>query len=98
MYTERKELNVVNDSIECVFVKIVHGVSVTAVVTLYQPPKNNVIHCNDTMINILEQVGHHTCYIMGDYNLTKSLLVSFFPILSCPLSFDQLELLLIHVL
>ena len=69
MYTEFKELNVVKDYLECVFVKILHTGNLIVVGTVYRPPNSNVIDFNDVMINILEKISHHHCYIMGDYNL-----------------------------
>ena len=69
LYTEIKELNVAEDYLECVFVKILHNGNLIIVGTVYRPPNSNVIDFNDAMINILEKIGHHHCYIMGHYNL-----------------------------
>ena len=69
VYTELKELGVVEDYLECVFVKILHNGNLIVVGTVYRSPNINVIDFNDAMINILEKIGHNLCYIMGDYNL-----------------------------
>ena len=37
--------------------------------TVYRPPNCNIIDFNDAMSNILEKIGHNSCYIMGDFNL-----------------------------
>ena len=69
MYTEFQELNIVEDHIECVFVKIMDKGNVFIVGTVYRPPNSNIVDFDNTMSNILEKNGHHSCYIMGDYNL-----------------------------
>ena len=69
MYTEFQELNIVEDHVECVFVKMMYKGNVIIVGTVYRPPNSNIVDFNDTMSNILEKIGHHSCYIMGDYNL-----------------------------
>ena len=69
MYTEFQELNIVEDYIECVFVKIMDKGNVIIVGTVYRPPNSNIVEFNDTMSNILEKIGHHSCYIMSDCNL-----------------------------
>ena len=69
MYTEFQELNIVEDHIECVFVKIMDKGNVLIVGTVYRPPNSNIVDFNNTMSNILEKIGHHSCYVMGDYNL-----------------------------
>ena len=69
MYTEFQELNVVEDHVECVFVKMMYKGNVIIVGTVYRPPNSNIVDFNDTMSNIVEKIGHHSCYIMGDYNL-----------------------------
>ena len=53
LYTEIKELNAVEDYLECVLVKILHNGNLTIVGTVYQPPNSNEIDFNDAMINIL---------------------------------------------
>ena len=55
MYTELKQLNVLADYLECVFVKILHNGNLIVVGTVYRPPNSNVIDFNDAMINILEK-------------------------------------------
>ena len=69
MYAEFQELNIVEDHVECVFVKMMYKGNVIIVGTVYRPPNSNIVDFNDTMSNILEKIGHHSCYIMGDYNL-----------------------------
>ena len=69
MYTEFQELNIVEDHIECVFVKRMDKGNLFIVGTVYRLPNGNIVDFNKTMSNILEKIGHHSCYIMGDYNL-----------------------------
>ena len=69
MYTEFWEMNIVEDHIKCVFVKITEKGNVITVGTVYRPPNSNNVDFNDTMSNISEKIGHPSCYIMGDYNL-----------------------------
>ena len=69
MYTELQELTTAEDHIECVFVKIIYTGIAFIVGTVYRPPNCNIIDFNDAMSNILEKIGHNSCYIMGDFNL-----------------------------
>ena len=55
LYTEIKELNVVEDYLKCVFVKILHNGNLIIVGTVYRPPNSNVIDFNDAVTNILEK-------------------------------------------
>ena len=67
--TELKKLNVVEDYLESVFVKILHNGNLIVVGAVYLPPNSNAIDFNDAMINIFEKTVHLHCYNMGDYNL-----------------------------
>ena len=69
VYTELQELTTAEDHIECVFVKIMYRVIAFIVGIVYRPPNCNIIDFNDAMSNILEKIGHHSCFIMGDFNL-----------------------------
>ena len=37
--------------------------------TVYRPPNCNIVDFDDAMSNILEKIGHHSSFIMGDFNL-----------------------------
>ena len=52
MYTEFQELNIVEDNIECVFVKMMGKGNVIIVGIVYRPPNSNIVDFNDTMSNI----------------------------------------------
>ena len=52
VYSDLKELNVVEDYLEYVFVKIVHDGNLIIIGTVYRPPNSNVIDFNDAMKNI----------------------------------------------
>ena len=54
VYTELKELNFVEDYLECVFVKILHNGNLIVVGNVYRQPNNNAIDFNDAMINTLK--------------------------------------------
>ena len=69
MYTELQELNTAEDHIECVFMKIMYNGIAFIVGTVYRSPNCNIIDFNDAMSNILEKIGHQTCFIMGDLNV-----------------------------
>ena len=71
MYTELPELCIVQDYIECVFVKICHMNQTLIVGVIYRPPNRNIADFNDCMHFLLEKTACQPCYIMGDFNLDR---------------------------
>ena len=69
MYTELPELCIVQDYIECVFVKICHMNQTLIVGVVYRPPNSNIADFNDCMHIVLEKIACQPCYIMGDFIL-----------------------------
>ena len=59
----------VEDYIECLFVKIKGKKQSYVAGVVYRPPNNNVVEFSNTMHYILEKLGRQQCYIMGDFNL-----------------------------
>ena len=59
----------VEDNIECLFVKIQGKIQSYVAGVVYRPPNSNVIEFSNTMHYILEKLGRQQCYIMGDFNL-----------------------------
>ena len=57
MYPEFQELNIVEDHIESVFVKIMDKGNVIISGTVYRPPNSNIVDFDDTMSNILEKMA-----------------------------------------
>ena len=59
----------VEDYIECLFVKIKGKKQSYVAGVVYRPPNSNVVEFSNTMHYILEKLGRQQCYIMGDFNL-----------------------------
>ena len=59
----------VNDYIESLFVKISNNGMVFVIGHVYRPPNSNLVQFTETLNDILTQVSHMPCYIMGDYNI-----------------------------
>ena len=59
----------VNDYIECLFVKITNNGMAFVIGVVYRPPNSNVVQFNETLNDILAQVSHMPCDIMGNYNI-----------------------------
>ena len=59
----------VNDYIDSLFVKIINNGMAVVIGVVYRPPNSNVVQFNETLNDILAQVSHIPCYIMGEYNI-----------------------------
>ena len=68
-YSELTEICMVSDYIECVFVRIIYNVFSCVIGAIYRPPNSNIIMFNEKLNDILSQVSHMSCYIIGDYNI-----------------------------
>ena len=68
-YSELGEINMIEDYIECLFVKIKGKKQSYVAGVVYRPPNSNVVEFSNTMHYILEKLGRQQCYIMGDFNL-----------------------------
>ena len=69
VYSEMTDYCMVNDYIESLFVKISNNGMVFVIGLVYRPPNSNVVQFTETLNDILTQVSHMPCYIMGDYNI-----------------------------
>ena len=74
-YTERHDLNIVNEYIESVFVEIEKSelnLDKNVIIgVLYRPPNTVIDIFNEYLSDILDKIGHEKkfSYIMGDYNI-----------------------------
>ena len=68
-YSELTEMCMVSDYIECIFVRIINNEFSSVICAIYRPPNSNIIMFNEKLNNILSQVSHMSCYIIGDYNI-----------------------------
>ena len=66
VYSEMADYCIVNDNIESLFVKINSDGMVFVIGLVYRPPNSNVVQFTETLNDILAQVSHIPCYIMGD--------------------------------
>ena len=66
VYSEIADYCMVNDYIESLFVKISNNGMVFVIGLVYRPPNSNVVQFTETLNDILTQVSHMPCYIMGD--------------------------------
>ena len=66
-YSELTDM--VSDYIECIFVRIIYNEFSCVIGAIYRPPNSNVIMFNEKLNDILSQVSHMSCYIIGDYNI-----------------------------
>ena len=71
VYSEMADYCMVNDYIESLFVKISNNGMVFVIGLVYRPPNSNVVQFTETLNDILAQVSHMPCYIMGDFNFTN---------------------------
>ena len=69
VYCGIQELNMVEDHIECIFIKITIRGHTYFIGLVYRPPNSNITEFSNTMHSILDKVASKPCYIMGDYNL-----------------------------
>ena len=69
VYFKITDYCMVNDYIESLFVKITNNGIVFAIGLIYRPPNSNIVQFTETLNNILGEVSHMPCYIMGDYNI-----------------------------
>ena len=63
------ELCMVNDYIESLFIKVSNDAMTLVIGLIYRPPNSNIARYTKTLNDILGQVSHMPCYIMGDYNI-----------------------------
>ena len=69
VYSEIIDLCMVNDNIESRFIKISNDVISLVIGLMYRPPNSNIIQFTENWNDILGQVPHMPCYVMGDYNI-----------------------------
>ena len=69
IYSEIQELDMVEDHIECIFIKITTRGHTYFIGLAYRPPNSNITEFSNTIHSILDKVASKHCYIMGDYNL-----------------------------
>ena len=69
VYSEMTELCMVNDYIESLFIKVSNDAMTLVIGLIYRPPNSNIARYTKTLNDILGQVSHMPCYIMGDYNI-----------------------------
>ena len=59
----------INDYFESLFVKITNNGMAFVIGLVYRPPNSNVVQLTETLNDLLTEVSHMPCYIMGDYNI-----------------------------
>ena len=59
----------VEDHIECIFIKIAISGLTYFIGLVYRPPYVNITKFSNTMHSILDKVASKPCYIMGDDDL-----------------------------
>ena len=67
-YSELTEFTKVQGYIECLFPKINFKDIIYIIGIVYRPPNSDIEQFTETLNNILSQISHLPCYIMGDYN------------------------------
>ena len=67
--SELQELNMVQNHIECIYIKIVIRGHTYVIGLVYKPPNCNITEFSNAMHSILDKIASKPCYIMGDYNL-----------------------------
>ena len=68
-YSELTEFTKVQEYIECLFLKINFKDIIYIIGIVYRPPNSDIEQFTETLNDILSQISHLPCYIMGDYNL-----------------------------
>ena len=69
LFSELTEFTKVLEYIECLFLKI-NSKDISYVIGIvYRPPNSDIEQFTETLNDILSQITHVPCYIMGDYNL-----------------------------
>ena len=68
-YSELTEITKVQECIECLFLKINFKGIIYIIGIVYRPPDSDIEQFTATLNDILSQISHLPCYIMGDYNL-----------------------------
>ena len=69
IYSEMANHCMVNDYIESLFVKILNNGMAFVIGIVYRPPNYDIVQFTETLNDILGEVSHMPCYIMGDYNI-----------------------------
>ena len=69
VYSELTDMCIVSDYIECVFARIMYNEFSWVIGAIYRPPNSNIAMFNEKLNDILSQVSHMSCYIIGDYNI-----------------------------
>ena len=72
IYSEMANHCMVNDCIESLFVKITNNGMTFVIGIVYRPPNSDIVQFTETLNDILGEVSHMPCYIMGDYNIDLS--------------------------
>ena len=69
MYSEITDYCMVNDYTESLFVKITNNSMVFVIGLICRPPNSKFVQFTETLNDILGEVSHMPCYIMGDHNI-----------------------------
>ena len=69
VFSELQELSMVQDHIECIFIKIIIRGHTYFIRLVYRPPNSNITEFSNAMHLILDKIASKPCYIMGNYNL-----------------------------
>ena len=69
VYSELIDMCIVSDYIECIFARIMYNEFSCVIGAIYRPPNSNITMFNEKLNDILSQVSHMSCYIIGDYNI-----------------------------
>ena len=64
-----QELDMIDDHIECIFIKITIRGNTYFMGLVYRPPNSDITEFSNAMHSIIDKVASKPCYIMGDYNL-----------------------------
>ena len=67
--SEMVDLCLVNEYIESLFVKISNNNMSYVIGLVYRPPNSTLIKFIEILNDILAEISHMPCYIMGDYNI-----------------------------
>ena len=67
--SEMVDLRLVNEYIESLFVKISNNNMSCVIGLVYRPPNSTLIKFIEILNDILAEISHMPCYIMGDYNI-----------------------------
>ena len=69
IYSEMANHCMVNDYIESLFVKITNNGMTFVIGIVYRQPNSDIVQFTETLNDILGEISHMPCHIMGDYNI-----------------------------